>query len=276
MPHLGKQALPALFRRIRPLLAASLLAGAIPAAAHVNYIDLSNPLVSPGGVNGSSFSNYGWWDGTRTTLGDSHDLAGGDFFRFHLDQTSRVSITFSDLSGSGLLNPAFTVYRGLLPDEAHDDALVDPLNPRALVPPFPKVASPVDDGVTTDFAGRVSPLRDTVNVTFVGQFNALASWSMANESGDWTVLEYVTHVGPAGGNSVALTSFVLGPGDYTIAAAGGTNVLAPGAPPQFSGIDGELRFAAAPVPEPAAGWMFAAGLLAVTSVLRSRRRRPTA
>lgn len=251
--------------------AIALLATAGTASGHVNYIDLSDPLLSPGGINGAAFSNYGWWDGTTPTLGDSHDLAGGDFFRFHLGQAARVSITFTDGSGSGLLHPAFTLYRGLLPDEAHDNTTVDPLNPRALTPPFPKIASPVDNGTATDPSGRVSPFRNTTTITYTGQFDALHSWSMANESGEWAVIEYVTHVAPAGGNSVSLTNFVLGPGDYTIAAGGGTNLLASGSPPAFGGLDGTVAFVAAPVPEPSAWLMLAAGLLAVSGAMRVRK-----
>lgn len=229
------------------------------AYGHVSYVDLSNPLVSPGGVNGGSFSTFGWFDGTTSALGDSHDLAGGDFFRFHLDAASEVSIVFSDLHNSGLLNPAFSLYNGILSDEAHDDTSVDPLNPKASKPPFPKIASSVDDGVSTDFFGRVSPFRDTVNVNYRGQFNALDSWSMANESGDWAVLQYITHVSPAGGNSVSLLNFFLPAGDYTIAAAGGTDpsVLS------LTNIQGRIEFSANPVtvPLPGAVWLFGSVLL---------------
>ena len=254
----------------RSAIAALLLAVAYPAAAHVNYIDLSDSVLSPGGVNGSAFSNYGWWAGTTQALGDSHSLAGGDFFKFHLDQDSYVSITFSDASGTGLLNPAFSVYAGLLPDDAHDDTIKDPLNPRALTPPFAKIASPVDNGTTQDAFGRVSPFRDTANFTYVGQFNALQSWSMANESGDWTVIQYITHVGPAGGTSVSLLNFLLAPGDYTIAAAGGTALVSPG--DAFTNLAGTISFSAAPVPEPAAAAMLIAGLLVIAGTVALRRR----
>jgi hypothetical protein len=236
-----------------PLLALGLLGVAQPAAAHVSYTDLSNPAVSPGGVNGGSFSNSAWFAGTTAALGDSHSLAGGVFFRFHLSQASYVTITLTDTFSSGLLNPAFTVYRGILPDEAHDDAPFDPLNPAHLVlsPPPPHVvkdASPVDDGVTTDWAGRVSPFRDTANLTFTGQFDALGSWSMANETGDWAVVAYVAHAPPTGGNAVTLGGLALAAGDYTIAAAGGTNCT--GNPAcMITSIDGTISFQATPAPD---------------------------
>lgn len=252
-------------------IATTLLVGvAGQAAAHVHYIDLSDPLVSPGGNNGSTFSNYGWFDGTTAALGDSHDLAGGDFFRFSLTETSKVTITFSEDLATGFLNPAFSVYAGLLPDEGHDDAAADPLNPRAPAPPFAKIASPVDNGVTADAFGRISPFRDTANVNFNGQFDAQHTWSMANSSGDWSVIEYITHVGPQGGNSVSLVGYVLPAGVYTIAAAGGMDCAVNG--PCLTGMAGTLQFSAAPVPEPAEIWMLAGGIFLLGAVARRKGR----
>ena len=225
---------------------------AAPAGAHVTYTDLSNPAVSPGGINGGSFSNSAWFAGTTATLGDSHSLAGGTYFSFHLGQASWVTIVFSDTFGTGLLNPAFSLYRGLFGDEAHDDTAVDPLNPAHLelfpTPHVVKDPSPVDDGVTTDVFGRVSPFRDTVNVTFVGQFDALHSWSMANASGDWAVVQYVAHAAPQGANSVTLVNQLLPAGDYTIAAAGGVDCTGnPGC--VITNIDGTISYTATPVPD---------------------------
>ena len=252
---------------------AILLAGlANPAAAHVSYIDLSSAVMSPGGVNGGSFSNYGWAEGTTTTLGDSHSLAGGDFFKFHLDQASNVTIVFSDPTNTGFLNPAFSLYNGLFADEAHDDTSVDPLNPSHLVssptPHAEKTTSPIDNGVTTDYLAHVSVFRDTANITFKGQFDALHSWSMANNSGDWSVAEYVTHVGPTGGNSVALNNYLLQAGDYTIAAAGGT---AFNASTNVTGLAGTVAFSASPVPVPASIWFFGSAILGFIANRKQRQ-----
>lgn len=263
----------------RPMVIKSARAAAVmlafglanPAAAHVSYADLSDAVQSPGGVNSGSFSNFGWNDGTTTALGDSHALAEGTFFRFHLGQASKVSISFSDTLNSGNLNPAFSLYEGLFADEAHDNTSVDPLNPSHLVaqPTVHSVkdASPVDNGIATDAFGHVSPFRDTANVTFKGQFDALHSWSMANESGDWSVIEYLTHVGPTGGNSVSLLNYVLAAGDYTIAASGGnafnlqTNV---------TGLAGKISFSASPVPLPASVWLFGSMIAGLGALGRKR------
>ncbi|MGE0383941.1 MAG: hypothetical protein AB7Q97_04375 [Gammaproteobacteria bacterium] len=257
---------------LRAAIACALLSPA--AHAHVDYVDLSNPAVAPGGEAGATFARNGWFEGTTDTLGDSHDLAGGVFFKFHLAGTSLVDITFSDAASTGLLNPAFSLYRGLLPDEAHDDTEVDPLNPKHLVlaPPQPpsvvKDPSPVDDGATADAFGRISPFRDTANIEYVGQFAALDDWSMANDSGDWSVIEYLAHAAPGGGNTVALIGLVLGAGDYTIAAAGGTDCA--GASTCLAGrIDGTVRLAVAPVPLPPAIALLAAALIG----LAGRRQR---
>jgi hypothetical protein len=249
---------------------AALLCGVVrPAAAHVEYVDLSDPTTSPGGVNGAAFSNFGWHAGTTPTLGDTHELAGGAFFKFHLRQAGLVSITFSDDSGAGLINPAFSVYRGLLPDDGHDDAAIDPLNPHSSTAPFAKIASPVDNGVTTDAFGRVSPFRDTAHIEFVGQFDALHTWSLGNESGAWSVIEYLTHVDPTGGNSVSLLDYYLGPGDYTIAAAGGSSCSGLTC---FENLPGTIRFSVAAVPEPDTAWLLVGGF-GLLGALRLRRSR---
>jgi hypothetical protein len=60
---------------------------------------------------------YGWIDGTDADLGDSHQVS---FFKFHLNQDSLVNITMTGANPTGL-NPAFTLYAGLMGDEAHDD-----------------------------------------------------------------------------------------------------------------------------------------------------------
>jgi len=276
------------------LIAVSLLTLARPAAAHVDYFDLGARLFVD--VNGASydeemFNNAGWYAGTQPTLGDSHDLAGGVFFKFHLDSAARVSITFSDTENSGLLNPAFSLYAGLLPSEAHDGTRIDSLNPSHLVltpaPHVVKDASLADNGVAVDADGDVSPVRDTVTVTFDGQFDALGDWSMANAdadvhcvaqpggvcnaaalaeaaaAGEWSVIRYLTHVAPNGGNGVQLLDYLLQAGDYTIAGgggvAGGTN-----------SILGTITYQASPVPVPGMAWMFGAGVLALLGRRRGR------
>lgn len=278
----------------RALLATSLLAMAARAVAHVDYFDLgANLFVDADGASFGQelFNDSGWFAGTQPGLGDSHDLAGGVFFKFHLDGAAKVSITFSDTDETGLLNPAFSLYAGLLPGEAHDNTRIDAANPSHLViSPLPHVvkdASLADDGVAVDAEGDVSPFRDTANANFDGQFNALGDWSMANADADvhclseaggtcnaaalaaaaadgsWSVIRYLTHVAPAGGNSVRLLNFALGAGDYTIAAGGGM------ADSLGNSVLGTLAWQASPVPVPGMAWLF--GAMAVGVVARRRR-----
>jgi hypothetical protein len=245
------------------LAAGLMLTASHQAYAHVEYIDVG------AGSGTGTFSNVGWFDGTTATLGDSHDLAQGTFFKFHLDSASTVTITFGDTNSTGTLFPAFSLYSGLLPDEGHDDTAVDPLNPKASTFPFAKIASPVDDGLTADAFGRISPFRDTANVEFTGQFDALHSWSMANEGGDWSVIEYLTHVAATSGvNSISLVNFFLQPGDYTLAAAGNNQNCAGGGGCVNTALAGTVSFSATPVPLPAALWMLGSALAGLGVVSR--------
>ena len=135
----------------------------LPAADYVcEGQTYAGPTVSRDGTltYRQTFKKDGWIKGTNPQLGDSHEIGGGDgnFFVFHLDHRSRVTITFAadqSIGGAGCpsgwgrpdiaqdsLKPAFTLYRGLLPGDGHDDAAFDPLNP-------------VDD---VDFAPSVSPV----------------------------------------------------------------------------------------------------------------------
>jgi hypothetical protein len=136
---------------------------------------------------------------------------------------------------------------------------------------FEKLASPVDNGVTTDAFGRVSPFRDTANIDFEGQFNALGSWSMASEpdaGGVWRVLEYLTHKNDTTGNE-SLLGYFLPIGDYTIVAGGAAcNDVGAGCIGPF--IDGTVSYNASPVPVPAAVYLFGTGLIGLAGMARRR------
>jgi hypothetical protein len=254
--------------KIRLILApvtALLAAVATDAAAHVSYHDLdaAPALVSTtfsgaaitdpctGAASGcqssNAFTRFGWVNGTQPALGDSHSLTvNAEFWKFQLSQTATVTITVTQ--GQAGLDPAFSVYRGLLPDLSHDDTVVDPLNP---VSGGCAVASPTD-AATAPWTYQVHDgFRDTAQysttgglahclpaVPFRGQFDAFAGWSMANAAGQWARIEYVASVsgtaftGHAGGSHAAgshstaigtgetLTLVDLPAGDYTIAVGG--------------------------------------------------------
>jgi len=244
-----------------------------------------------------------WTDGLRNDpaggaylLGDSHKLG---LANFHLDQASRVSIIVSDtLAGTGLgLNPSFSLFRGSAVYQGHDGSAVDPLNPKSGTFPFPKVQSAVDSGTVVDSQGITSAYRNTLTNTgeYIGQFNATGGWSIANDAGDWSAVEYITSVtgfvDPSGGlagnsNSNALLDYLLPAGDYVIAFGGHAQPLSYTSTRSASssspygvltnqGATLAFQAVAAPVPEPGTWLLTAAGLglLAVTGL---RRRRPAA
>lgn len=251
-------------RRVRTLITAVITASAMAwaghAAAHVEYIDLN----LSGGIGSDNMNRSGWIDGTDADLGDSHEVS---FFKFNLNQASLVDITMTGANALGL-NSAFTLYAGLMGDQAHDDTTFDPLNPVSNDGNFTKIASPVDNGVTTDLPGRVSPFRDTANLDFEGQFNALGSWSMASDPSDggvWRVLEYLTHKNDTDGNE-ALLGYFLPAGDYTIIASGAACNPCNGA------VIGTVNLTASPVPVPAALYLFGTGLAGLAGLARRRRK----
>jgi hypothetical protein len=244
-------------------VAVSALAWAGPAIAHVEYIDLGS-----GGSASNPMKRFGWIDGTDTDLGDSHQVS---FFKFHLNQPSLVDIAVTSTQNELGLNPAFTLYAGLMGDQAHDDTGFDPLNP--VDGSFNKLPSPVDNGVTTDAFGRVSPFRDTANIDFEGQFNALGTWSMASDPSDggvWRVIEYLTHKNDTPGNELLLDYF-LPAGDYTIVASGAAcNTTGSSCTGPF--ITGTVSVNVSPVPVPAALYLFGTGLAGLAGL--ARRSRP--
>lgn len=238
---------------------------AAPARAHVCNVELANvtttcgeppeevvsftPELLPDGTisfTDAGFKRFGWIAGTNPGLGDSHELDGGNFFVFHLDQPSAVTITFSPAADDpNPLDTAFTLYRGTLPDDAHDDAAYDPLNPVDDMSFLP-VASSTDTAPKPRHHYRAHDgYRDTLNYVttggldgdgapvhpFVGQFDALGSWSMANEDaipgdpmsadGNWATIKHIIHRNfrHAGGVE-RIRNRRLPAGDYTIAAGG--------------------------------------------------------
>lgn len=248
---------------LRLLIAVVFAVGAVMggdnAMAHVDYSFLN----AAGGSASLPMKRFGWIDGTDVNLGDSHQVS---FFAFQLNEDSSVNITMTGANESGL-NSAFTLYRGLLPGQAHDDTGFDPLNP--VDGSFNKIASPVDNGVNTDAAGRVSPFRDTATIDFEGQFNALGSWSMATDSSVWGVIEYLTHKNDTPGNE-SLLGYFLPAGSYTI-VAGGAACNDAGADCTGPFINGTVSVNASPVPVPAALYLFGTGLIGLAGLARRRR-----
>jgi hypothetical protein len=248
----------------------------------------------------TNLDSSGWTDGLRSNpngganlLGDSHKV---DFANFHLAQASFVSITFSDdQAGTGFgLNPSFSIYKGSAVYQAHDGSSIDPLNPVAATPPFPKVQNAKDTGTVVDSQGITSAYRNTLTNTglYYGQFNALSSWSVGNAAGDWSAVQYITsvtgYVNPSGdwtgsANSNSLLDYFLPAGDYIIgfsgnaqnssyASARSADTSSPYG--TVTNLGGTLTFEVRPVPEPATWALLLAGLGFVAVTARRLRCTP--
>ena len=235
------------------------------ADAHVTYRNLDDPpvlvqtsysgapVVDPcsaraiGCQSSNAFTRYGWLMGTQPTLGDSHEVTvNAEFWRFHLDSTTTVTVVFTQ--GEAGLDPAISLYGGLLPDAAHDDTAFDPTNP--IDSAGCAAASPKDAHELPYVYVAHDGYRDTKDCSvtgglsacmpvspYIGQFDAFASWSMANLDGAWGRIQYIASVSatpftgrdggmhfdgnhataPGTGESMTVT---LPAGDYTIAAGG--------------------------------------------------------
>jgi len=238
---------------------------AASARAHICNVDLSRPIVTstcgdPDNPDDSasftptqvgktvkftdgSFTGYGWIAGTNATLGDSHEIDDAKAYVFRLQRASLVTISFAnDPSNPTPLDPAFSLYAGILPNEAHDDTAFDPLNPVDDINFLP-VASPTDTAPNPFH--HYFPLdrwRDTLHYSqtggldatgspvhpFVGQFNALNDFSMANPdadpgqdpAGDWGTINYITHQNRFGAGRTETLTILLPRGDYTVIAGG--------------------------------------------------------
>lgn len=252
----------------------------LSASAHVSY---SNA----GTFNGTDivtysqtlnqYKAYGWVAGTNPELGDSHGIGGvsARWYRFALLEPGLVDI--SVIQQTEGLDPAFTLYRGVLPLSAHDDTPTDPLNPLD-----PITFEPIQNPLDADPGGLYLPhsgYRDTVNRTYAGQFDAFGDWSMANDAGQWAKIEYVLAVSgtstsdpsrgltwggngnhnTAVGTGESLLAYYLPPGTYSVAIGGercndGTAACRGG----FYSATFSLRVQ--PVPLPATLWLMGSAL----------------
>ncbi|MEI6066870.1 MAG: PEP-CTERM sorting domain-containing protein [Methylococcaceae bacterium] len=250
------------------------------------------PTLSSATVNVNDVTDFGWGNGTKTTLGDSHKV---DMFNFRLSEASKVNISWNVDNGQGsFFDNGFTLYSGLLQYQAHDDGN-EKLNPKASTPPFAKVQDTLD-GLTApmDVQGIASSYRQTAGAgnpgTYVGQYNSLANWGQANVSGNWSNVAFLAAInGNAGSvkgfsanasDTLETLAITLGAGNYTIAASGALGAaLAAGGfgVDSFGGtnLHGQLIFNAvsvAAVPVPAAVWMFLTGIMGVLGLNRRKSR----
>lgn len=245
------------------------------ASAHVNYYDLfNNPTTQISNTaTGTTYSggdilkgNFGWADATDVDWGDSHL---GAWIKFTINQPSGAWVSVNVASDGisqfvnndpnnpsrlGDLKPGFSLYRGLVPDEAHDGATA------GLQPSDPQYGKE-------------------------GAWQALANTTMGNDDGATSILEYLAHAGTINGaaSSVSLNNFFLTPGDYTLAIGGSCydqnqcvgafNIFDPNADETARGYTVSINVSSvAPVPLPAAAWLMMTGLFGVLGF--KKRRQP--
>ena len=244
-------------------------------------------------VDVNDVTDFGWGNGTKATLGDSHKV---DMFNFRLSQASTVNISWNVDDGAGnFFDNGFTLYSGLLQYQGHDDGN-EKLNPKN--GPVTKVQDALDStSAPLDVQGIASSYRQTAGAgnpgAYVGQFNSLANWGQANVSGNWSNVAVLKAVNGNAGSVDGLSTnasdtletlqIVLQAGNYTIGASGALGAIANlsagtlGAVGTFglTNLHGQLTFNAvstvAAVPVPAAVWMFLTGLIGVLGLNRHKK-----
>lgn len=231
------------------------MAFATQANAHVGYrsLDVMNPFVA------SVTSDFGWYQGTEPTLGNSHDIR---WFNFTLAEDSFVDIfvaatgagTFPNFNGAGVqsasaptfnsvgsLNVGFSLYSGLVPASSYENA----------------------------------PVNNFDAVNFNGLFNALGDTTMGNNGGQVNTIKYITSKNDSNSAYLPeyLTNYFLKAGEYTLAVGGasapiydadGITLLNDGTYGivAYLGVQSLAAAAAAvqPVPVPGAVWLFGSAM----------------
>jgi hypothetical protein len=149
---------------------------AVTAEAHILYtgrdfgtLQGSSALT----ISSSAAFGFGWARGITARFGDSHSMVP---FRFTLTNSATVTITVTGTGSAPLSRPAFSVYKGLeLSETAHDSSAAS----------YFYMSAVFGDG------------------KWDGCFNALADWTIGNESDEsdeYTTLFYQGHA--ADGSSV--------------------------------------------------------------------------
>lgn len=282
------------------------------ASAHVVF---GNSLYSPTnvidpitGVNGvgavfgnqnrTATSNAGWVAGLNPdTWGDSHNVR---FMYFNLASDATIDFTINafantpvatgvnaGLTAPTLLNPAYSIYYGAVPNVSHDGGQYASQTPFAPWSPFATAAVGTDPN-----SEKWGEFRSNDQVTMVADrtINGVPS----------SVASTMTYTGLFGSsdNNTITGHYTLAPGLYTLVVGGADEAAlaallaaaqAPGgtvAPPTGSTAYSDayrlysanrlphnfnIAFQVTPVPIPAAAWLFGTGVVSLIAFARRKR-----
>lgn len=250
------------------LVSAAAMSPVQQASAHVSYYDLfNNPATSI--VSGAGITqygggdvvagNYGWADAADADWGDSHK---GSWVKFDITDAAGALVNIT-VAGDGInqyynnnpndvlvrvgdLTPGFSLYSGLVPDEAHDDATF------GFLPTDPQYGKE-------------------------GAWQALADTTMGNDNGELNTIHYINHAGVVDGlsTSVSLNNIFLAQGTYSLVIGGTCYLRADcGAFNKFTADDTArgytINIGVSAVPLPTATWLMLSGIFGMLAVRKRK------
>ena len=273
---------------------AVLLVSVEQASAHVVYgnslfsdASLIDPITGVAGV-GSTFStqnrtvssNAGWVAGLdATTWANSHD---NRFLYFNLASAATIDFTITataNTNGASLLNPGYSIFSGTVPNVSHDGQYFAGQSTFASWSPFAAENTNIlaNGGAVTEHWGQY---RSNGNVTMANthrhEHDGLYRTVRRQQYRQYHYRS-LSALGPGiysvvvGGTNMtdlaALLSHAIATnGDYTTPSGALTGYTNARLARNFN-----IQFNVAPVPLPAAVWLFGSGLVGVIAFARRRR-----